>query len=87
MTKTENQPCCGTCRFSTTAINNGQINFKQRVCKRGPPAAIIVPGPKGPMLQSMWPSLDVSAYCFSYEPMGEAVELPLPGENKPEAVQ
>ena len=84
----EIQPCCGNCRFSTPAVNNGKINFKQRICKRNPPAALIVPGPQGPLLQSMWPSLDITAHCFSHEPMAVMVlEPPLPGEIKPETEQ
>lgn len=75
---------CGNCRFSLPAKNaDGTLNFTQRWCRWGPPVAMWMPTKTGPVLQSMWPTLDASAVCGQHQFPGNAEALP--GERKPEA--
>lgn len=75
---------CGNCRFSVPARGpKGEIDFKTRWCRRNPPTPIIVPGPQGPVVKALWPTLHVTDACFSHE-FPDNVSF-LPGERRLEA--
>lgn len=75
-------PTCGNCRFSLPGKNpDGTINFAVRWCRHSPPVPIWMPGKTGPMLQSMWPSLDSNSVCGQHQ-FPEGSEPLLPGETK-----
>ena len=75
---------CGTCRFSVPAIDpGGKIDFTQRFCRHSPPIPMVLPGPKGIVFKSVWPTLSPSDGCWQHEYPAQAEPL-LPGErNKP----
>lgn len=74
---------CGNCRFSLPAKNpDGTLDFNQRWCRAVPPTPMWMPTQKGPVLQSMWPTLDANAVCGLHQFPGNADALP--GERRPE---
>lgn len=85
MTAISNIQTCGTCRFSVPAMGqDGKINFTSRVCRRFPPVPMMIPTPQGISMQFVWPQLDTSKNCGEWQGSG-VIEMPLPGERKPEA--
>lgn len=72
---------CHKCRFSVPARGpDGKINFQSKTCRRYPPELLLVPGPKGPMLQALWPIVGVHDSCGEFKDNPDAVELPIMGE-------
>ena len=73
---------CGSCKYSIPAKRaDGAIEFRQRFCRRFPPAPVMVPTAQGPAIQCLWPTLDAGASCWEFTEQG--AEVLLPGEAVP----
>lgn len=59
---------CGTCRFAEFARTpDGQVDFGMRVCRWGPPTAVLINMAKGIQVATMFPAMKVGDWCHRHE--------------------